>query len=568
MDIENIKERDRSGQIHINDRTVVLRRGLTAKKMTRDLKGKIRQAGKVILDQPDETEPETFATDLGERMMAREAKDKAGDVKNVGNRSVRETAKTVREHVRNRKEQKENPTKSQAGSGQRSALSAQKSKVTAESDRSVPLSQTGRTAAGQRSVPMSQRPQNAQLQMQRFSKRRLIEQKMKPLISPKRLTTGGGPITTKMGKVNQVFQKAGAALKKTFKVGKTTVTALMAAGWIGLMLIVSVSMIGALANTPLGLFFAGGVKRVSMAQVIREINYDFDNEIAAMKSMYVYDELNIRGRKSLWKDVLSIYAVQTSMNQEEPQSVAMITEENRELLKQIFWTMNSLAAEIETKMVEVDDPGSGPGSDNLDNDPIYKETTILTIEVFHLSPEIMAEAYEFDQEQMEALQEMQKPEYNEIWTMLLYGTTGGDDDILQVALLQMGNEGGEPFWSWWGYTSRVDWCAIFVSWCANECGYLEKDLFPKFQGVGTGLQWFKDRGQFRDPDMYEPMPGDIIFIDWADDGFDGLGDHVGIVEKVEGGCVWTVEGNRTDSVSQGVYGLQSEVIIGYGVVVK
>ena len=174
MDIENIKERDRSGQIHINDRTVVLRRGLTAKKMTRDLKGKIRQAGKVILDQPDETEPETFATDLGERMMAREAKDKAGDVKNVGNRSVRETAKTVREHVRNRKEQKENPTKSQAGSGQRSALSAQKSKVTAESDRSVPLSQTGRTAAGQRSVPMSQRPQNAQLQMQRFSKRRLI----------------------------------------------------------------------------------------------------------------------------------------------------------------------------------------------------------------------------------------------------------------------------------------------------------------------------------------------------------------------------------------------------------
>ena len=568
MDIENIKERDRSGQIHIDDRTVILRRGLMAKKMTRDLKGRIRQTGRMVMDQPDAEKPESFATEWGQRVMAKEAKERAGNVKDIGNKSIRETAKTVREQVRIRKEKKSDPNRTQTGSSQRSVPSSQKSKVTAGSDRYVPLSQKEMTSNSQRTVSVSQKPQSAQTQMQRFSKKRLIEQKMKPLINHNRLSTGSRPIVTKMGNAGKVFQKIGDALKKTFKAGKTTVTAMLAAGWLGLMLIVSVSMIGALANTPLGLFFAGGVKRVSMAQVIREINYDFDNEIAALKSMYVYDELNIKGRKSLWKDVLSIYAVETSMNQEDPQSVAMITEENRELLKQIFWTMNSLSASIETKMIEVDDPGSGPGSDNLDNDPIYEETTILTIEIIHLSPEIMAEAYEFDQEQMEALREMQKPEYNEIWTMLLYGTTGGDDDILQVALLQMGNEGGEPFWSWWGYTSRVDWCAIFVSWCANECGYLEKDLFPKFQGVGTGLQWFKDRGQFRDPDMYEPMPGDIIFIDWADDGFDGLGDHVGIVEKVEGGCVWTVEGNRTDSVSQGVYVLQSEVIIGYGVVVR
>ena len=162
--------------------------------------------------------------------------------------------------------------------------------------------------------------------------------------------------------------------------------------------------------------------------------------------------------------------------------------------------------------------------------------------------------------------ELGKDEYDELWTMLLYGTTGGYDDILQVAMSQLGNEGGEPYWSWWGYTGRVDWCAIFVSWCANECGLLEKDLCPKFQGVGTGLNWFKERGQFRD-NMYEPMPGDIIFFDWADDGFDGLGDHVGIVERVENGLVWTVEGNRTDSVSQGVYSLGSLVIIGYGVII-
>ena len=568
MDIENMKERDRSGKIRTDDRMAILKRGLAAKKMSRDVKGKMRQIETVILDQPDVDKPEAYATETGQRILAKEARDQARNVKDVGNKSVKDTAKNIKEYVKARKEQKEGKANSsQAGSAKRSTRISH-GRQSAVPERQAALNSAKSFAPGQRSVPLSQGTQSPQIQMRRYSRRRLIDQKMRPLIRQNRMSSGSSPITARMGKTGRVFQKITDTLKKTFKAGKTTMTAMLAAGWIGVVLIASVSMIGALANTPLGLFFSGGVTRVSMASVIRDINYDFDNHIAALKSMYVYDELNIKGRKSLWKDVLSIYAVYTSMNQEEPQSVAMITEENRELLKEIFWTMNSLSASIETKMIESDDPGTGPGSDNMDNEPIFIETTILTIEIDHLSPEIMAQAYEFDEEQMTALQEMQKPEYNEIWTMLLYGTTGGDDDILQVALLQLGNEGGEPFWSWWGYTSRVDWCAIFVSWCANECGYLEKDLFPKFQGVGTGLQWFKDRGQFRDPDMYEPMPGDIIFIDWADDGFDGLGDHVGIVEKVDNSIVWTVEGNRTDSVSQGVYGLQSDVIIGYGVIVE
>jgi len=567
MDIENMKERDRSGKIRTDDRMAILKRGLAAKKLSRDVKGKMRQIETVILDQPDVDKPEAYATETGQWIMAEETRDRVRNVKDVGNKSVKDTAKNVKEYVKVRKEQKEgNGNSSQAGLAKSSSRISHERQTTVP-EKHVSVSPARSSAPGQRSGSLSQSTQSPRLQMKRYSRKRLIDQKMRPLIRQNRLSGGNSLITEKMGKTGRVFQKIADALKKTFKAGKTTMTAMLAAGWIGVVLIASVSMIGALANTPLGLFFSGGVTRVSMASVIRDINYDFDNEIAALKSMYVYDELNIKGRKSLWKDVLSIYAVYTSMNQEEPQSVAMITEENRELLKEIFWTMNSLSASIETKMIESDDPGAGPGSDNMDNEPIFIETTILTIEIDHLSLEIMAQAYEFDEEQMTALQEMKKPEYNEIWTMLLYGTTGGDEDILQVALLQLGNEGGEPFWSWWGYTSRVDWCAIFVSWCANECGYLEKDLFPKFQGVGTGLQWFKDRGQFRDPDMYEPMPGDIIFIDWADDGFDGLGDHVGIVEKVEGGCVWTVEGNRTDSVSKGVYGLQSQVIIGYGVIV-
>lgn len=54
---------------------------------------------------------------------------------------------------------------------------------------------------------------------------------------------------------------------------------------------------------------------------------------------------------------------------------------------------------------------------------------------------------------------------------MLYGITGGDGQIVTVALSQVGNVGGQPYWSWYGFNSRVEWCACFVSWCANECGY-------------------------------------------------------------------------------------------------
>ena len=107
-----------------------------------------------------------------------------------------------------------------------------------------------------------------------------------------------------------------------------------------------------------------------------------------------------------------------------------------------------------------------------------------------------------------------------------------------MALSQLGNVGGRPYWSWYGFESRVDWCACFVSWCANECGYLDTGVIPRFASCSIGLQWFRERGLWRDH-SYEPRPGDLIFFDWddEDEGQDGAADHVGIVEKADGGIV-------------------------------
>ena len=140
-------------------------------------------------------------------------------------------------------------------------------------------------------------------------------------------------------------------------------------------------------------------------------------------------------------------------------------------------------------------------------------------------------------------------------------TGGGNQAIVEVALTQLGNEGGQPYWSWYGFEGRVEWCACFVSWCANECGYIDTGVIPKFAGCVLGSQWFKDRGQWQDG-SFEPSAGQIIFFDWEGDGET---DHVGIVECVENGTVYTVEGNSGDTCRQNRYAIGSSVIYGYGI---
>ena len=146
-------------------------------------------------------------------------------------------------------------------------------------------------------------------------------------------------------------------------------------------------------------------------------------------------------------------------------------------------------------------------------------------------------------------------------------TGKGSMAIVQVALTQLGNEGGEPYWSWYPFENRVEWCACFVSWCADQCGYLESGVIPKFSLCPDGADWFKRNGQWHDRN-YEPQSGDIIFYDWENDG---ITDHVGIVEKVENGMVYTVEGNTSDAdhrngdvVARHSYPIGSHFIYGYG----
>ena len=136
----------------------------------------------------------------------------------------------------------------------------------------------------------------------------------------------------------------------------------------------------------------------------------------------------------------------------------------------------------------------------------------------------------------------------------------GNQAIVEVARSQIGNEGGLPYCEWYGYSYRVEWCAIFVSWCADQCGFLDAGVLPRMEGVRPYVDWFQERGQWQ-ARSYEPMAGDIIFLDWESDG---LADHVGIVERVEGGVIYTVEGNADDRCIENHYFLDSAPVYGFG----
>ena len=139
-------------------------------------------------------------------------------------------------------------------------------------------------------------------------------------------------------------------------------------------------------------------------------------------------------------------------------------------------------------------------------------------------------------------------------------TGTGSQTIVQVALTQEGN-GGDTYWSWYGFSSREEWCACFVSWCADQCGYIDSGVIPKFSLCSAGMEWFESRGQFMDG-SYVPTSGDLVFFDW---GNDGSVDHVGIVESVVDGNIYTVEGNSGDKVARRSYPIGYGQIVGYGV---
>ena len=364
----------------------------------------------------------------------------------------------------------------------------------------------------------------------------------------------------------KAFKAATSAIKSIIAAAKALTAALIAGGWIAVMMIVIICLVGLIVGSGFGIFVSGEDSGTgqTMQTAVQEINAEYQEKLDEIKASYAYDVLEMHGSQAVWPEVLAVYAVKTTTDTANSQDVATMDDEKQELLKDIFWEMNqissSTATQTETVIITSDD-----GNGNIVESEVTVTRTYLYITITHKTADEMAAQFGFDDDQREQMEELLADENSSLWSQVLYGYTAGGGDIVAAALSQVGNQGGDLYWSWYGFDNWVDWCACFVSWCADQSGYIEAGVIPKFSACASqGIPWFQERGLWRD-NSYEPKAGDLIFFDWdkEGEGQDGVADHVGIVEKVENGRVYTIEGNSGNAVRQNSYLIGDYEIIGY-----
>ena len=361
-----------------------------------------------------------------------------------------------------------------------------------------------------------------------------------------------------------------AAVKAIIAAVKELVAAIAAGGWVAVVIIIVIMLVALIVGSCFGIFFSSEDtgSPMTMKSVVQEINMDYQSSLDTIRNMTVHDKMETSGARAVWPEVLAIYAVKVNTDPNNPQDVASMDDAKKAMLKEIFWAMNQINSRVETteETVLIEDVHE---EGNIVVTETTETVTTLYITVTHKTAMTMAYEYGFTEEQKQMLNELLQDENASMWAAVLYGIHSADEQIVAVAESQIGNVGGQPYWSWYGFNSRVAWCACFVSWCANECGYIDAGVIPKFAGCVWGVDWFQDRGQWADGTA-TPVPGMIIFFDWdSPDGEsgpqDGLSDHVGIVQKVEDGYVYTIEGNTSDSCAQRRYRIGYYEILGYGI---
>lgn len=108
------------------------------------------------------------------------------------------------------------------------------------------------------------------------------------------------------------------------------------------------------------------------------------------------------------------------------------------------------------------------------------------------------------------------------------------------------------------------WCATFVSFVGLQAN---TRAYPLECSCNNQIKQLKTINEWTEQDDYRPLPGDIIYYDWDDDGTGdnvGRADHVGIVEKVSGNTITVIEGNKGNAVARRTIRVNAKYIRGYG----
>ena len=314
--------------------------------------------------------------------------------------------------------------------------------------------------------------------------------------------------------VKAAVRAAVAAVKSTIAASKGLIAAIAAGGWVVVVVILLICMIGMAVGSIFGIFApspdSGNTNTLQTA--MEEINQQYQDKLANIRENAVYNEVDLRGSPVPWKEVLAVYTVKNNTDPDQPPSFIEMDDAAKKELSEIFWDMTEIShttKQQEVQEIEVSDDGNG----NLTETETTVTKTFLIITVKSKTPESLSEVYGFSDKQKEYLSELLSSSFDSFWQGILTNIPSSSTDLVEIAQSQLGNVGGEPYWSWYGFDSRVEWCACFVSWCVDQAGMLENGELPKFASCNSqGVPWFQERGRWKDR-SYTPSPGDIIFFD-------------------------------------------------------
>ena len=429
----------------------------------------------------EESSPGEYASDhilTGAETAAHEAVHRLDKVGRRGVKTTKENISKAKDYFQWRKaDLPKKQMKDTMRRGRRSADTTQKSVKTVDrSDRAIKQTArpTGKAAVktAQKSIKTAEQTARTTIKKTQAAENAARKSaQMTAKAARKAKHTAKGTAKAAGHGVKAAMKATAAAVKAIIAGTKALVAAIIAGGWVAVTVIILICLIALLCGSVFGIFFSGedAGTGIRMQTAVQEINAEYDAKIEAVKSSASYDNMEISGGRAVWKEVLAVYAVKTNTDENDPREVATMDESKKKILSDIFWEMNSISSRTEshseTEVTETDD-----GNGNIVQTETTVTRTTLYITVSHLTVDEMADRYGFDAEQREYLAELLKDENDSIWAAVLYGIRYSDDQIVAVALSQVGNIGGQPYWSWYGFGGRVEWCACFVSWCANECG--------------------------------------------------------------------------------------------------
>ena len=215
-----------------------------------------------------------------------------------------------------------------------------------------------------------------------------------------------------------------SAIKAIIAGTKALITALIAGGWVAIVIIVVICLVGLLVNSIFGIFFSNqktSANSVTMNEVVAECNQEFADKIQSIQDTNPHEDYVLDGSMASWKDILLIYTVKQS-NGLNATDVVTMDNNKKSILKKIFWDMNSLSSEV--KVEKVIEQGV-----NVNEEPKEVQKKVLHIKITSKTVEDMKLQYNFNAAQNKQLAELSSDKYANLWSGVIYGVNNSGEYV-------------------------------------------------------------------------------------------------------------------------------------------